>query len=83
MTEPWRALPRRAKGRGSSGVERGGARASSVVMAHGFGATRRCGLDAFAERFQKAGLHALQDWDSAIAYARGRDHVLADRIALW
>ncbi len=37
----------------------GDGRRPCVVVAHGFGATRRCGLDAIAERFQEAGLHAL------------------------
>jgi pimeloyl-ACP methyl ester carboxylesterase len=76
-------------------------------MAHGFGATVRCGLEAFAERFALAGWHALafdyrffgasegeprqlldpsaqiEDWKSVIDWARARDDVDADRIALW
>lgn len=87
---------------------RGGAgKRPCVLMAHGFGATRRSGLAQFARRFQDAGLHViafdyrgfadsdgeprqlvspraqLEDWASAIAYARERRDVDPARIALW
>jgi alpha-beta hydrolase superfamily lysophospholipase len=37
----------------------GDGRRPCVVMAQGFGATRRSGLEAFARRFQDAGLHVI------------------------
>ncbi|MBX3189207.1 MAG: alpha/beta hydrolase [Labilithrix sp.] len=37
----------------------GDGRRPCVIMAHGFGATRACGLSKFAERFQAAGMHVL------------------------
>ena len=37
----------------------GEGRRPCIVMAHGFGGTRRSGLAAFAERFQAAGFHVL------------------------
>ncbi len=78
-----------------------------VVMAHGFSATRRDRLPAYAERFAAAGFAVLlfdyrgfgesggrerqvvdirrqhEDYDAAIATARGLDGVDAARIALF
>jgi fermentation-respiration switch protein FrsA (DUF1100 family) len=78
-----------------------------VVMAHGFSATRELRLDAYAERFEAAGIAALlfdyrhfgaspgeprqlldikkqhQDYEAAVAYARGLEWVDPDRVALF
>jgi dienelactone hydrolase len=78
-----------------------------VVMAHGFSSTRELRLDAYAERFENAGVAALlfdyrhfgaspgeprqlidikgqhQDYEAAVAYARGLDWVDPDRVALF
>jgi fermentation-respiration switch protein FrsA (DUF1100 family) len=78
-----------------------------IVMAHGFGATRECGLEPYAIRFAEDG-HAvlvfdyrhfgasdgsprqllsvkrqLEDWQSAIRYARTAERVDPSRVALW
>jgi len=78
-----------------------------VILGHGLGATREMRLDAYAERFARAGIAALAftyrhfgdssgqprqllsikrqlaDWDSAIAYAKGRRETDGTRIAVW
>jgi fermentation-respiration switch protein FrsA (DUF1100 family) len=81
--------------------------APCVVMAHGFSAVRDQRLDAYAERFARAGLaclvfdyrhfgasqgeprqlldirRQLRDWRAAIDFARSRDGVDGEAIALW
>jgi dienelactone hydrolase len=44
----------------------------AVVMAHGFGAVKACGLAAFAERFRHAGFAAI-DFDYDV-YEGGEDY---------
>ena len=78
-----------------------------IIMAHGLGGTREMRLDAYAEKFCRAGYaclvfdyrhfgasegqprqlldiaHQLQDWRSAVAYARTLDSLDATRVILW
>lgn len=78
-----------------------------VVLAHGWTGIKEARLDAYAERFQSAGLAALAfdyrhfgasegeprqlldidrqlaDWAAAIAYARSREEIDPELVALW
>lgn len=81
--------------------------APCVIIGHGFGLTRRCGLYEIAEAFANAGYAALafdyrgfgdsggrprqvvsfrkqiEDWRSAIEFARAQSAVDPDRIVTW
>jgi dienelactone hydrolase len=81
--------------------------APCLVLGHGFGLTRRCGLRPFAEAYASTGRAVLvfdyrgfgdsggtprqvvsfrmqlEDWRSAIAFARTRSEVDPDRIVTW
>lgn len=81
--------------------------APCIVMGHGLGGTRACGLTPYAEKFAAAGFYVLcfdyrgfgssdgeprqvisvkmqlEDWASAIAYARTIESVDTQQIALW
>lgn len=48
----WHFTPRSDALRSSAG-------APAVILGHGFGLTRDCGLEAYAERFAQAGMHAI------------------------
>jgi fermentation-respiration switch protein FrsA (DUF1100 family) len=93
-----------APARSSSDAQNGN---PCIVMAHGLGGTRACGLTPYAEKFAAAGFNVLcfdyrgfgssdgeprqvvsvkmqlEDWASAIAYARSLDTIDPRRIALW